>query len=44
VGVDLEGEISSLADTLHKAVDGVCGERSAALRARKRILPADVIA
>jgi hypothetical protein len=28
----LEGEISSLADTLYKAVDGVGGERPAALR------------
>jgi len=30
--VDLEGEIGSLADALHKAVDGVGGERPTALR------------
>ena len=32
VSVDLEREAGSLADTLHEAIDGVCGERPAALR------------
>ena len=32
LGVDLEGEAGSLTDTLHKAVDGVGGERPAPLR------------
>jgi hypothetical protein len=31
MGVDLEGKSGALADTLHKAVDGVGGERPAAL-------------